>query len=423
MELVLKLMPGQADRLLATSDGQLQLNVAAFLGLTKEKRQKALGLSFERANQIAAEGHRELVLCGDFRPFVTDFRRVIDDPEFDDPVIDNMLTVIAGYQSRVKLAKQAGAKESSKSIKHHLEDDYPEYEVGKHAALVRYGVVELRVVQNYLLDRESLRLALQDIIRKLDDEKRMYEPGSPTNYLVADDPDFNLRTLMTNAGFYVQPDIASAWRALECWAEGYISALRSSYLAWHNGFAPYYLKIQRAIRRQYSVVPQYVRSPNPFKIYDSLRDKKVLFLSALAHLAQDQVTSGRIHKLYKHRDVPGFSLRGIQAWISTWPNRPHADWYETFQRTCEMIEMEYRREPFDIFVAACGCYGLPVCDFVRKRFGCAVLYVGHFSNVIFGIRPGRDPDYMKERVNREMWVSSDLQRFPNMARIDGGRYV
>jgi hypothetical protein len=130
-----------------------------------------------------------------------------------------------------------------------------------------------------------------------------------------------------------------------------------------------------------------------------------------------------LRKLYKNFDVPEFALRAIPAWISIWPNRPHDDWTCTFERMCEALDAEYGKRPFDTFVASCGCYGLPICDYARVEHGCRVLYLGNYSHAFFGVMQNATRDFMKGHLNPEMWVQSDLARFPNLARIEHGRYV
>jgi len=184
----------------------------------------------------------------------------------------------------------------------------------------------------------------------------------------------------------------------------------------------YYWKIQRNLHERFGVVPRYISPTGVYDFYESVQNKEVLFASPLAQLVREQAASGRLQKLYKDFEVPLFSVRTVQAWISTWPNRPHSSWSDTFGRLCEAIEQEYRAKPFEVFVASCGCYGLPLCDFVRNRYGCSVLYIGHFSHVAFGV--GCESRWANARTpNPENWVHSDLGRYPNMDRIDRGRYV
>jgi hypothetical protein len=159
--------------------------------------------------------------------------------------------------------------------------------------------------------------------------------------------------------------------------------------------------------------------PDRHQIYDSLAGKDVLFVSPLAHIVNGQVSSGRLKGLYRNYELPPFSLRAVPAWISTWPNRPHENWRETFRRMCDAVDAAHRERPFDVFIASCGCYGLPISDFARSQYGCSTLYIGHAAHTLFGLFPNPS----NQAINPEMWAEGDLDRYTNVAKIDGGRYV
>ncbi len=344
------------------------------------------------------------------------FRDAAAAGEVDFTSIDVILSVIASYRRQVIRNMKLQIETPSKA-------DIHRYDPNVHHALVRYGNVELRVLQNYLLDPATQHAALDGVLGRIDEDSFMYAPKDVTGYLGGHDFGWNLRRLMTNAGFYVMRNPDRARGALTDWAERYAAALKNSYLVWNNNFYPYFLKIELAFWIQSRILPRYVRAPNVFAIYEALRAREVVFMSPLAHLAREQVESGRLHKLYLDYEVPPFSLRALDAWISTWPNKPHGDWSETFARLCDSVESAYAAAPFEIFIASCGCYGLPICDYVRTRFGCRVLYIGNFSHVLFGIRQAATRDFLNDRVNAAMWLDSDLGCYPNMDRIDGGRYL
>ncbi len=416
LELRLRLLPEKPERLLPDGDGVLYFNVAGFRGLTRRRSRAAVRAAFAHAQIIAANAGKILVRNFDIKSFNDDLLALIDHPDFGGDVLDQLLYAISNYRSS---PESAGSAEIWTS-----QSTYAAYDIAKHHAAVRYGSVELRVVEDYLTDPRALRRALEGILRIAHNEKKMYaETKAPHGDLSTTDPEWNLRRLMTNSGFYFEGNLASAWETLEEWANRYISALQHSHLIWHGKHARYYWKIQRNLHERFGVVPRYIRQPGVYDFYESVQNKEVLFASPLAQLVREQAASGRLQKLYKDFEVPLFSVRTVQAWISTWPNRPHSSWSDTFGRLCEAIEQEYRAKPFEVFVASCGCYGLPLCDFVRNRYGCSVLYIGHFSHVAFGVGVRVALGPMRARPNPENWVHSDLGRYPNMDRIDRGRYV
>jgi hypothetical protein len=411
LTMVSRLLPGANQRLLQPSPSTLIFNMAAFRRLSRHEVAAIVRDTFAQATCIANEAGRTLAPSLDFRAFTIDALGLLADTTFGDAEISALLAPIAEYQS------QCGSPRS----KHVWSESpvFPDYKIAPNLAAVRYGNVELRVIENYLFDPEQLRATLETVMRKSQNESQMYERIKWSDKLLNNNFDFNLRRLITNAGFYVEDEPESAWSTFEEWANRYIGALRNSHLFWHNPHAVYYLRIQHKLFEQYGYVPRYVQMPNRFQIYDNIGGKDVLFVSPLAHIVNEQVLAGRIKKLYKNYEVPDFTLRAVPAWVSTWPNRPHGDWFETFRRMCESVEAAYREKPFEVFIAACGCYGLPICDFARSQFGCSTLYIGHAAHGLFGLFPVA----ANQKINPEMWAEGDLGRHANVDKIDGGRYI
>lgn len=411
MAMVPRIFLDSSKRLIREASGALSFNVAAFQTISHDSLRREVGQSFKDAGDIASEGNYNLAPSTDFRTFANDMIRMLPRVDMSDSAIESLLRILAQYKFHSN--ELHGAKTWPDS------SGFPGYDIAQHRAVVRYGNVELRVVENFLLEPERLRKALEGVMENYSDETKMYENASLIEKLVHNDIDFNIRRLMTNAGFYLRGDSASAWDTLKEWVERYISALRHSHLSWHNEHSLHYLKIQKALNAIYGVVPQYVQTPNRKRIYKNIAGRDVLFVSPLAHIVNKQVELGRLGELYKNYEVPHFSLRAIPAWVSTWPNRPHADWSETFRRMCDSVDTAYRERPFDVFMSACGCYGLPISDYVRSRYRCSTLYIGHRAHTLFGLFPGQSDT----SINRKMWERGDLSRYQNMDRIDRGRYI
>lgn len=412
MDVLLRWLPGEAAGLCFVDNLQLAINLASLPPLRGRGLARRIGGLVRSAQRLSTGAGKRLVACVDLRPLSGDFSASGAD-SIDLDMLDRCLDAVVCYRSLTRALPKVRLSSHSSAL--------AEYDVDAHPALLRFGNVELRVLQNYLNNREALRTACRALTAHLDDERTIYAPARATSYLTADDPDWNLRRLMTNAGFYMPRDPDLAWDALENWVRRYFHALEMGHLAWHNEHARYFLKVQCLMARRTGFVPQFVRPPDPFRIYSQLSGKRVLFLSPLAHLAQEQASTGRLRRLYKSREVPSFSLASIPAYISTWPNRPHSGWTETFGHLCKALDAARQRKEFDVFIASCGSYGLPICAHVRERYGCAVLYLGNFAHALFGIHQKSTrttPD-----MNAEMWVNSDLGHYPHMDRIDLGSYT
>jgi hypothetical protein len=402
-----------AERLVADNSGLFVLNAAAFGRRTAGEIDSLVSRTLDDALSQAKLAGRKLDPNSSQQLVNDDVIRSIGDAGLDQAGIRRLRSVLASYAVRIREMKGS----------FWAPDPSPRFDLQSQQAVMRYGNVELRVLENYMVDPSALREALNSLLSTLDDESVMYAPGAPTNFLEADDARWNLRMLMTNAGFYSAQDPTIAWTALKEWAERYLQALRQSWLASFPPAYPFYFSVQRAIWDAWGEAPKYVCHPGPFDLYQSLAAKSVLFMSPFAHLVNKQVETGRLYRLFKDYACPHFALRAIPAWVSTWPNRPHGDWLETFSEMRKAVDDAFAQQAFDVFLASCGCYGLPICDYARSVHGCRTAYFGNITNTYFGIRQRASREFMRDRVDPEMWLDGDLSRYTNVHRIDDGRYI
>jgi hypothetical protein len=413
IEFRLAFRPESEEYLLRESDDLAFLNVAALQALEHKTIRKAVVLAIRDATDLAEKLDRSLIANHSFE-------------HLNDEIIDHLADDRFGIEStnRMKevLASFVGATRQLEILRF-LASRREAPNLEKHNAILRYGIVELRVIENYLRDPERLFSTMEELVRNPPNEEQMYKRGNPANAFDADDFEWNIRALMTNAGFY-PGDMPQTGRAvLADWCQRYSTALQENSLSTCAIACPAYLTIQREYWETSGTLPHYVRHPSTLEIYKLLEGHNVLFLSPLADAVNEQVRSGRVRHLYKDYRMPEFNLEAIPAWISTWPNRPHGDWSETFGRTCDAIDVAYRARPFDVFMSSCGCYGLPVSDHVRKTYGAKVIYLGNIANAYFGVVQQGTKGFVNDRTNPEMWIEGNLANVPNIARIDGGRYV
>jgi hypothetical protein len=414
LELRIGFRPETADVLLQIAQQSIAyVNIAAFPSLPPRLAQAEMARVIDQARRASIAQNRQLVANINPQFVNDDLLARLDDPRADMRAIDQIRSLMSFYTVLVRDIKLPLTPA----------EDYPKFSLAESPLLLRYGNVELRVIESYLRNKPALEAALERVAGMVNDEVAMYTAGQPSNFLAADDLEWNIRTLMTNAGFYVAGGPEVAIRVLENWADRYIRALRSAALATFPQAYPFYFGIQRMIWERHREAPRYVQHPNVFEVYAQITGAKILFMSPLAHMVAGQVKSGQIHRLYKDYVVPDFALETAPSWVSTWPNRPHKDWSETFQDMCSRVDRAYAERPFDVFISSCGCYGLPLSEYVRQRHGCAVIYLGNISNAYFGVKQTATRDFMKGRTNPDAWVEGDLSRFQNVDRIDGGRYV
>jgi hypothetical protein len=412
LELVLGFKPRNVEPLVSAEDSRLIVNAAA---LTSRSGSVANAIRdvLATAKGVAEESNQRMIANSSAQLLNDDLLGAIKRSDVSFAEIDRVLEVITTFTSQTHEFR----------VRSWLPDPYAPPDLTQEEAIYRYGNVELRVIENFLINQPTLKEALRALLPALDDETRLYMAGKRANYLAADDVEWNLRALMTNAGFYVSREFARAWFDLQYWAERYLTALQQGALFSYPPAYPFYFKIQRALLQQGGALPRYVRRPNPREVYESFKGKEVMFMSPLSEMVDSQVSSGRLRRLYKNYELPEFSLATLPAWISIWPNRPHNGWTETFQHMCRSVDAAFEKRRFNIFTAACGCYGLPICDYVRSTHGTKVLYLGNIAHAYFGVRQKETQDFMKDEVNPDAWIEGNLGRYANIDRIDGGRYL
>jgi hypothetical protein len=123
----------------------------------------------------------------------------------------------------------------------------------------RYGNVELRVLENWLQDREGLLVEYRKVMEQRSDEDYMYCDQASRHWLSSDDKNYNLRKLMTNAGFY--PGLVDGEEDLNCWAEEFLAALAASKSLFSYPMAyPFYFATHGHLFAKYGVIADYINS-------------------------------------------------------------------------------------------------------------------------------------------------------------------
>ena len=285
----------------------------------------------------------------------------------------------------------------------------------------RYGNVELSVLESWIRDSQELYAQQREIISNLEDEEYMYASAQRSYFLSASDVNFNLRRLMTNAGFYAP--LQQEDESLQVWCDLYYRAIKNSRMLFpYMAVLPNFLVVQDKILAEGGEI-SYAGFPSHAAFYALLEGKDVLLVTPFASQINQLYADGRMFDLYADVKVPRFKLRAVPSYISTYPNRPHGSWLETFGALCAAIDQEFQNRPFTIFFASAGCYGMPLADYVHERYGGPAVYNGNWINALFGIRQACTENAFASSRKLHNWAKSDLASVPNVARIDGGRYT
>ena len=289
----------------------------------------------------------------------------------------------------------------------------------------RYGNVELRVLESWLRNPGRLESELVIINRQINDETYMYANGTSEHWLSTSDANFNLRTFMTIAGFYVEnfSDLEFS-DSLRLWSEHYLSALgKSHYLFPYPGAYPNFFVTQDQLFQQNARLNEYINFPGTEKFYKMLKGHDILLMSPFSREITELYNNKNLFHLYKDISIPDFRLDCVPAYISTYPNRPHNSWKDTFYKLIEEIDRAFLKKSYTLFFASCGCYGMPISEYVFSRYGCPTVYYGNFTNTLFGVRQKCSENFIPARRNMDKWARSHLGEFPNMAKVDRGRYI
>ncbi len=261
--------------------------------------------------------------------------------------------------------------------------------------------LELAALQAVLFEAGSLEEVMAAIRRHhLDPDwmGRRGEPGSGSGGAVEE----TLRRLHTEAGFYASGH--APLETLQHWSQRVLQALLGGQVAGSaasTGFYPVAQKLYGSTGR----VPELLQWPPDPAIYRFLAGKEVVAATTLAAQVEEQHRSGRAFRLFSDLPIAPYGLRCVQAPLSRYPERPAGDFVASLEACLERIEGLHRERPFQVFVAACGCYGLPLCEAVQRLYGVTCLCSGETMHRYFGVEQAGQDEWRGETRISENWLS------------------
>ena len=292
---------------------------------------------------------------------------------------------------------------------------------GRGRLFVRPGNVEIWALWSALHDPAAAAAAAEQVAaRALEASARGARPVT-FNERPWVDPVQNIARLNTNAGWYARPGRAAD--AFRDWAARYGAALcEGQILKSHDIELLPIAAMLPALRRQ---------RPGEWADADLLGlidDTHVVFVTAYHAEIRAHYQAGKLAALWAElaTGTTVRSLTTIAAPMSVWPYYPHDSWSESFRLLCAESARAIDPTQPTVFIASCGCYGLPLVHEMHRRFKVTAVYCGQDSNVCFGVLSGAARNSGLFRRNRDAvnWLVPDLaERFPQVAWIDDGRYV
>lgn len=310
-----------------------------------------------------------------------------------------------------------------------LFENFPLPDFSKNKLYLRYGNVELRVIESFIRNRIELT-DIQDII--LNQQDAVYinkdKVEDKCRWLTAVDTKFNLKALMHTAGFYF-PDFADnateiGMSDLNLWISKYLSGLTSASLFSYPGCYPFFFNVWKHLKDQPSFNGELLNFPSPDKFFEMLKGKTVLIVTPFKSLFDRMVSEHRLKNLYHDFVIDDIDIITIEAPVSTYPNKPDINWSLSYKKLINQVDEAFQDKKIDIFMASCGCYGLPLTTDVFDKYLCCSVYFGNYLNTLFGIRQNASRDFMKDKIDESQRLDSDLaSRFVGMSQVDGGRYA
>jgi hypothetical protein len=288
--------------------------------------------------------------------------------------------------------------------------------------LLRPGNVELAALQTVLMQREDLGDLLSEIRRRHHDRNWMEAKRDSWWYDPSDGSE-NLRRLHTNAGFYASSH--APLESLQRWGQGTLRALLSGPVLFGNAsITEMFWPVAQHLVRRAGKLPALVQWPGDQAFYDFIAGQELLFVTPLASDVEAHHRSGLAFQLFTDIAIQPYGLRCIGAPISIYPNRPGRGFEDSLDRTLDQIDRAFRQKPFAVFTAACGAYGLPLCEAVNQRYGVSCVYVGNLMHAYFGVLQRTSEAWRSEsRINPHWIHSSALKGVQGVDRIEGGRYL
>jgi hypothetical protein len=253
-------------------------------------------------------------------------------------------------------------------------------------------------------------------------------PGLPVNfvynYIVTNQIQPNTPQILFNSGIY-----GSTYQDYKIWFDKYINAIAKSdaICIWNNIM----IQEQNLFVNKWNLTPVTSKIVEPFYcILDNitpwthyLLGKKVLIISPFIDSFKKQLANN--FKIFKDKEIFLEKQEFVfyKSFNTSVGNHIHKNWIETFDIMCKEIE----KLDFDIALLGCGCYGHPLCDYIKHQLNKSSIYVGGGLQLLFGVMGKRweSTDLWKQIIkeNNCQFIRPSGDEIPkNSNRVEGGCY-
>jgi len=285
--------------------------------------------------------------------------------------------------------------------------------------IIRPGIIELRACN--LTHHPIIIESLTALSNHIHDNKYVRETAKKglDNWLSTRHDRKNyehiLSDLMTNAGFYISDDVTAAIDNFYFFKDKYTHAIVNAdyIMQWPfvNCYALNILNEKKKIKKV-----EYINLTDTNNLVMLFNDKSILFVTPFKKLIDSQYTSGNLYKLRRSNNLTRVRLDTIEAFLTTYPNRKHNSFIETYKYYVQEIDAMFAKNKYDIFTCSCGCYGIILCEYVYRTYNVTSVYVGNAINKFFGIS-------FTSADHNVYYVKSDLHmRYKDMDKIENNVY-
>jgi len=239
----------------------------------------------------------------------------------------------------------------------------------RYGLLVELAAGELDVLQPLLAAPQQLEPVMAQLRREHHQES-LWQQRQEVPWMECPPPLEALRRLHVEEGFYAcsHPPMES----LRSWGREVALALGEAEL-WTDdaGCLGRWLAVaQELVLAQSGPLPELGRPPQPEQLLGELGGLEVVYVGDGAAAVQEAHRAGRCF-----RGQP-FGLRVMEGPASRWPARPSGGFEQSLAVLLESVEGLYRQRPFDVLLADCGAYRLPLLRAVHQRYGVAAMSSG-----------------------------------------------
>lgn len=283
----------------------------------------------------------------------------------------------------------------------HLPDKRTSKPLGDQALVVQLDATELAVLQSILYQAIDLEHTLVTLSRDQltqDDCQRQAADW----WWRPEDPQENLRRLYCKSGFY-----ATAGQEMQClrtWANASFRCLSKASL-WSNDpiACSFFLPVAQALFAETSLVPEFQQRMELQEIYRLMARQEVLYVGPHGSLVLEQHRSGRAFRLFHDQVIEPYGLRVVNPPESWPPNRPEQGFTASLHALIRNAGQAYQRKPFQVLLADCGAYRLPLLDALHHRYGVMGIAVGLPLAAVFGVDAPGAPRWAADRRRTVNW--------------------